>query len=284
MSLSTGVTTSVAATDSVPVNPSAMSPAAPVTPKAADRGWVLQITALSIILGVMLALALNTTNRIREAGVPASRLGVNGAVLQAYNQANQRLEDRVKALQNDLRQYEQAVGKESEASAKLRQEVEEARYLAGLTPVKGPGLIITLRDSTVPKLPDLSREEYEGYLIHDRDIYGILNELKAAGVEAVAITGADRKNIQRVVATTAIRCVGPSALVNNVPLAAPYSIMAIGSGKDMQSALEMPNGVVEERALKPLKMIQFEEASELVLPAYSGGRGAQYARPATTNP
>ncbi len=260
--------------------------AAPVAERlpAGERGWVWQVSALSIVLGIMLALAVATTGRVRSAKLPANPLGITGAVLNGYREQINRLLEDNKALRNDVRRYEDDAGKVSQLTARLKEELEEARYLAGTTPVKGPGLRLILRDSPQKPIPNLTPEQVESYLVHDADIYGILNELRAAGAEAFAIHGTDARSMQRVVATTAIRCAGPTAQVNGVPLASPYTILAIGSPQALRSALEMRGGYIDMRVLKVLDMIQIEEATELVLPAYSADGSRKYSRPATTNP
>lgn len=254
--------------------------AAPAARPASDHGWVWQVTALSIALGVMLALAIRTTERIRSAGLPGNRFGVSAALLSRYREQNERLQEEIKDLRRQVSQFEESVKDGSRSTELLKRQLQELKAMAGLAAVTGPGLKITLRDSPLQRLPDLERAEYESYLVHDQDINGLLNELKAAGAEALAISGADQKNMQRVVVTTTARCVGPTAVVNGVQLSAPYTILAIGNPKELRAALEMPDGFIQTRGLDILKMIVIEESSHLVLPEYSGSYSPRYARPA----
>jgi uncharacterized protein YlxW (UPF0749 family) len=120
-------------------------------------------------------------------------------------------------------------------------------------------------------------------LIHDQDLNGLINELKAAGAEAIAISGADGKEFHRFVVTTTARCVGPAATVNGNSLSSPYTILAIGSPENLHSALDMPDGFVKTRALDILKMITIEEKQNLVLPEYAGSFSPKHARPAPPN-
>ncbi len=70
-------------------------------------------------------------------------------------------------------------------------------------------------------------------LIHDEDLLKLVNELKAAGAEAITV------NEQRVVASTEIRCAGPTISVNNNRISPPYVIQAIGDPAGLESALKM---------------------------------------------
>ena len=67
----------------------------------------------------------------------------------------------------------------------------------------------------------------------------VVNELKAAGAEAISING------QRIIATSAIRCVGPVIQVNYQKVAAPFEIKAIGNAQYLESAMTIKNGVVD---------------------------------------
>ncbi len=269
-----------------PQAPDAFAPVAQPAARSAESVWVWQVTALSLALGVMLALAMRTTARLKKAGIPSSRLGVSAAVLSAYREQNDRQGDEIARLRDQAQQFRESFNSTSKSQDMLKQQLDELRGLAGMTSVYGPGLRISLKDSTETQLrvPGLPPEEYENFNVHDQDINGLINELKAAGAEAIAISGADGRNLQRVVVTTTARCVGPNTIVNGVQLSAPYTILAIGNQKELRAALEMPNGFVETRGLDLLKMIQIEEADRVVLPEYSGSFTLRYARPTAPNP
>ena len=111
--------------------------------------------------------------------------------------------------------------------------LERAEILAGLVKVKGQGVVITLADSTDTNIP------VEAGLVHDTDLMAIVNELRAAGAEAISVNG------QRIISTTAIRCVGPTIQINEVKVASPFHIKAIGDAKYLESALNIKNGIVD---------------------------------------
>ena len=60
------------------------------------------------------------------------------------------------------------------------------------------------------------------FIIHDYDIRTILNELKTAGAQAIAING------ERVVPMSEQICVGPTIIINDNRYPVPYIIEAIG--------------------------------------------------------
>lgn len=250
---------------------------------AADLTWVWQVTALSLVLGVMLALAIRTTSQRRRAGQPLSRFGVSAAILSTYKEQNEGLQKEIKDLRQQVSKYEQSVKDDSRFTELLKKEIQQLKAASGLAAVRGPGLKVLLQDSKEASRLGVPQEDYDTLLVHDGDINGLIGELKAAGAEALALSGADGENKQRVVVTTTARCVGPNAVVNGTQLSAPYTIWAIGNPKELRAALEMPNGFVQVRGLDALKMIVIEEAQEIDLPEFTGSFSSRYARPSTAN-
>ena len=97
--------------------------------------------------------------------------------------------------------------------------------------------------------------------MHAEDILSILNELNVAGAEAIAING------QRIVSTSAVRCAGSVVNVNDVKIAAPFVITAIGDPDILEAALVFPGGVVD--SLKPWGIeILIKKLETVEIPAY----------------
>ncbi len=139
----------------------------------------------------------------------------------------------------------------------------DIRALAGLTPVTGPGLVVTLQDS--PKPPKEARPDViSSCLVHDRDVRDVVNELWAAGAKAISVNG------QRMVATSSIRCVGPVLLVNTTQIGTPVVIKAVGEPEAMKDGLTAGGGVAE--GLGALGMITITRASRVQVRAYQGSK------------
>ena len=151
----------------------------------------------------------------------------------------------------------------------MRKEKEQLRAFAGLTPMRGPGVVVTVDDSKRPSTPG---ENANLYIIHDEDILKVINELRASGAEALAV------NEQRLIATSEIRCVGPTLLVNDVKYSPPYEISAIGDPKTLEAALRLRGGVVETLQFWGVQ-IQIKQQDELLIPAYRGNFRFELAKP-----
>ncbi|OBF93007.1 hypothetical protein A5791_13125 [Mycobacterium sp. 852002-51163_SCH5372311] len=126
-----------------------------------------------------------------------------------------------------------AHGRSSDAAlaAMLRRSAELAGE-AGMNPVHGPGLVVTLDDAqrdTNGRFPrDASPDDL---VVHQQDIEAVLNALWSAGAEAIQMQD------QRIIATSMPRCVGNTLLLNGRTYSPPYAITAIGNASAMQAAL-----------------------------------------------
>jgi uncharacterized protein YlxW (UPF0749 family) len=103
---------------------------------------------------------------------------------------------------------------------------------AGLDPVRGPGLVITLNDAQRDADGRFPRDASPGDLVvHQQDVQAVLNALWSAGAEAIQMQD------QRIIATSAPRCVGNTLLLNGRTYSPPYVITAIGDSDALQAAL-----------------------------------------------
>jgi len=264
-------------------------PTEPLRPAAhaaqrSDYGWVVQVTALSAVLGVMLALAIRTTSQIENSTQRLDRLSVSSAFLSRFQDQNENLQDEIKDLRRQVSDIEASVQTGSRSTEQLKKQLQDIKVQAGFSPVEGPGLTITLSDSPEPPTTLGPADDYSAtlYRVHDQDINNVIAELKAAGAQHLAVSGADVDNLQRVIVKTTARCVGPTAVVNGTPLSAPYHILAIGDAATLRAALERPDGFIHSRGLDVRKMVQIEDSPRLALPEYSGFT-TKHAKPIATN-
>ena len=134
------------------------------------------------------------------------------------------------ALTNRL---DSAHGRSSDAAlaAMLRRSAELAGE-AGMDPVHGPGLVVTLKDAQRDANGRFPRDASpDDLVVHQQDIQAVLNALWSAGAEAIQMQD------QRIIATSVPRCVGNTLLLNGRTYSPPYTITAIGNAAAMQAAL-----------------------------------------------
>lgn len=238
-----------------------------------SKAWILKITLMSIILGMLIAVSLKTQTNIRRTIVPPGvRFDELAGLYQGKTRENARLRSQIDELEKKNTELLNSMAKGTNDASAMNSELQDAKLLAGLTEVQGSGLIVTLKDS-MKKIPEADPLGPTAYIIHDLDIRDVTNELRAAGAEAVSVNG------QRLISTSAIRCAGPVILVNDVDIATPYIIKAIGDPKTLESALRMRGGFVER--LPDPKMIDIVQQQDVSVESFSGSRQFKYARPVT---
>jgi len=195
----------------------------------------LVLTAVSVAIGILLAIQIRSAGELTST-VPDLRTSEMRVMLMEAMRHNQVLQEDLEALRQKVREYERTVTQGVGALGLLRTELDRARLLAGITPVRGPGLVVTLSDS---KKPAVQGDDPRLFVIHDEDILKLINVLRAAGAEALSING------ERLLATTEIHCAGPTVSINNMRIAPPFVVSAIGNAAAMESSLRMRGGIVE---------------------------------------
>jgi uncharacterized protein YlxW (UPF0749 family) len=254
-----------------------------------SRPWVFQVTVLSFILGILLALALQTQHLYSSKGLPPrySALATRYFELESVNRDSEKeiknLRDNVTRLENAIKSS--ATRGNDQAMALLAKQLQEAKMFAGLTPMVGSGVEVVLSDS--PQGSELAKKlaggngqgsdyqtQLSNFLVHDQDIIGVVNELKESGAEAIAVNG------QRIVATSSIRCVGPTCYINHKPTggAAPYTIDAIGSPRDLEGGLKLPGGYLDTQQLFAYNMVTIKRLDKIRIPEYTGLTEFEYAK------
>ncbi|MGW7401018.1 DUF881 domain-containing protein [Streptomyces cyaneofuscatus] len=111
---------------------------------------------------------------------------------------------------------------------------ELVALLSGATPVQGPGVKLVVDDAKNTDQGGGGPRESSSFSdtgrVRDRDMQRVVNGLWESGAEAIAING------QRLTALSAIRAAGDAILVDNRPLVPPYTVLAVGEGKNLAAA------------------------------------------------
>lgn len=237
--------------------------------------WHISLTIMGVACGVLASWLYLTqaTLRAEESSSPNARLI---AMINNLETQTQAMENRLVSLREELGEKQQrSSGGEDQISA-LEEELHLLEAQAGLREVVGPGVVITLDDNNSGALAAQQANpgfyQPDNFLIHDKNILYLVNELKRAGAEAIAV------NNQRVVPNSTIRCVGTVILVNSARLAPMYEIKAIGDPEALEK--EITNG--EEFPYLKAKgfPVKINKVNEMVIPAYKGGLNTDYLHPA----
>lgn len=221
----------------------------------------LYLTLVTFCTGFLVATSVETTKLLQRERFNDQQFQQETQLTErilAEKEQNRHLENQLLDLQRQVGKIEEAMAQRKSEGASILSQLEAARMMAGVVPVEGPGLVVTMQDSQNAG----SSMDVANYIVHEQDVRLVVNELRAAGAEAISING------QRLVSNSAIRCVGPTIIVNGIKSAAPFVISAIGEPNTLEAALNLPGGVIQ--TLQDFVQIDVSKKEKIKLPAYVG--------------
>lgn len=231
----------------------------PFTARLTTHTWEWPVAGVSLVLGIMISMGwINEKNRSERSASLDPDVKIRIAEGLVDINELQKLSQEVSRLQGDKTKLENAIADSSKATKVLNDGLQQAKMLAGLTDVEGPGVTVTLRDGQDAGTLAMER------IIHDGDVLRVVNELWAAGAEAVEVNG------HRVVSATSFRCVGNVIQVEGVRIAPPIAIRAIGDASTLMGAMDLPDGVLDELRGVDKSMVQLDRVSKHRFKAYNG--------------
>ncbi|ROQ33087.1 uncharacterized protein YlxW (UPF0749 family) [Streptomyces sp. PanSC19] len=148
---------------------------------------------------------------------------------------------------------------------------------AGTTEVAGPGLTVTLDDAppNAQAAPGYPEPQANDLVIHQQDLQAVVNALWHGGAEGIRVMD------QRLISTSAVRCVGNTLILQGRVYSPPYRITAVGDRGKLTKAL------AESPALQNYQLYvkayglgwKVDEHRAVTLPGYSGTVDLHYAKP-----
>ncbi len=235
--------------------------------------WVMPVTLVCLCFGGLIAMLINSSNqdnRNNDANPLTAIISAQNDIRDLRNS----LKESEKAYKEKSEQYDSLINdlaKRTSTSNKLVEELTLLRIKAGVVAIQGPGIIITIDDTTTIR-PKITGDNAAPYLTHDIDILMLVNELRAAGAEAIEI------NSERMAYNSAIRCVGPVIQINGKPVGSPFIIKAIGKPEELLGAANLPFGVLD--GLRPLGIkIDVKKRDLIKIDALNKPQSIDYAKP-----
>ncbi|MET7655491.1 MULTISPECIES: DUF881 domain-containing protein [unclassified Streptomyces] len=191
---------------------------------------------LGLAVGLVLA-ALVVTVGAAQARVAAPVVAKEREELidriDSETEAADKLESTVDKLRDDVSGRQQEALKQSGGG----DQADLVGILSGAVEVHGPGVKLVVDDAKEATTGgEGDARETSGFSdtgrVRDRDMQRVINGLWASGAEAVSING------QRLTALSAIRAAGEAILVDNKPLVPPYTVLAVGDGKNLSNRFQ----------------------------------------------
>lgn len=178
--------------------------------------------------------------------------------LKREQQLQQQLLLEIRRNDDQIANYEQTRSIDEEAM--LQKTVAELKEEAGLTEIKGPGLVLTIE----PFYP----ENYVGPITHTVSpelLKRLINELNMYGAKEIAIANA------RITNTTAIRDVNGVTKVGNVKIASlPIEVKIISNDVSTLHNHLKVSTISDDFVIENLQLTVSDPISTVVIPKYDG--------------
>jgi uncharacterized protein YlxW (UPF0749 family) len=231
--------------------------------------WRWLVPLVLVVVGVLFV----TTARLSQGTDLRAerRTDLADLILAEDHRVNQAI-DQVEQLRGQVEQISSSSN--TSQDRQLRALTERVGAAAGLDEAVGPALVVTLRDAPIPA--DGIPEGYapDDYVVHQQDLQAVINSLWAGGGEALQVMD------QRIISTSAVRCVGNTLILQGRVYSPPYTVIAVGPTDRMQRALDASPGVSLYRQYADLIGLGYDvdsRESEVIV-GYEGALQLRYAR------
>ncbi|MFB6689814.1 DUF881 domain-containing protein [Streptomyces virginiae] len=157
------------------------------------------------------------------------------------------------------------------------------RAASGTEELSGKGLTITLNDAppnATARIPNVPEPQPNDLVIHQQDLQAVVNALWQGGAEGIQVMD------QRLISTSAVRCVGNTLILQGRVYSPPYKISAVGDPAALKKALAASPALQNYQLYVNAYGLgwKVDEHKALTLPAYSGTVDLHYAKPVATTP
>lgn len=212
---------------------------------------------ISTVLGILISMS------IREKAEIMSPMSIEK--IENYNRELNVVENQINVDKEIISHIKSSIEEKSspvyqdELKRSLQNELKELKILSGEYDIKGEGIVIMIDDS--------QNENYKNTnlgIIHDIDIMIILNELKAAGVDAISI------NDVRVMGDSEIKCMGPTVKVDGHSKATPFIIKAVGDMEMIYNIMSDKNSYINLLETTYYMDVKVEKNKNIIIPKRDG--------------
>lgn len=217
----------------------------------------ITIGLMSFMLVCVMFMQFKVVNETDIAEIETMREDELQEALSEWKEKHEEIAIKLKDTENKINEYKEKSESNEETNQLVERELTEANVILGKTDVTGSGVQVILTDNDA--------QEYAAL-----DLLNIVNELKAAGAEAISING------ERVINLTDIVDISDRyILVNSNKISSPYTILAIGDEDYLKSALNIKNGYVDVKQ-KEGYTISIESKNNLKINKYSKDINLKY--------
>ncbi|OKJ26095.1 hypothetical protein AMK23_18910 [Streptomyces sp. CB02130] len=235
----------------------------------AVRGLTAAVFALAGLIFVTSANTAKGTNLRSD-----SSLLKLSDLIRERSEKNAELNDSAASVRAQIDALAQRDDGSTEAEDAKLKALEEA---AGTTKVTGDSVSVTLNDAPPDATanPGYPEPQPNDLVIHQQDLQAVVNALWQGGARGIQVMD------QRLISTSAVRCVGNTLILQGRVYSPPYKVTAVGDPGKLKQALNSSTAI--QNYLLYVKAYglgwKVDEDEAVTLPGYSGTVDLHYAQP-----
>ncbi|GAA0642518.1 DUF881 domain-containing protein [Streptomyces thermospinosisporus] len=196
-------------------------------------------------------------------------------LIHERSRENGRLDESNGALRREI----EALAERDDGSTEQEQKkLAELEKRAGTQKLTGEAITVTLNDAppdATAKLPGYPEPQPDYLVIHQQDLQAVVNALWQGGAKGIKVMD------QRLISTSAVRCVGNTLILQGRVYSPPYKITAVGDPERLKKALAASPAIQNYMVYVNVYGLgwKVEDNGTVTLPGYSGTVDLHYAKP-----
>lgn len=195
--------------------------------------------------------------------------------IQNKSEHNRELNNELSGVRVDI---DRLAHRDSGVSDATRQRLDRLAHAAGTEPLTGRGLSVTLDDAppdATPLVPGVPDPQSNDLVIHQQDLQAVVNALWSGGATGIQVMD------QRLISTSAVRCVGNTLILQGRVYSPPYQITAVGDQRKLHQVLDDNPAIQNYLQYVTAYGLGWktEDDSQVTLTGYSGTVAPHYAKP-----
>ncbi|WP_327718162.1 DUF881 domain-containing protein [Streptomyces sp. NBC_00490] len=254
---------------------SADSPQAGSSPVRGRRFRPVRLLTVAVfaLAGLIFFTSFNTAKGT-NIRTDASLLKLSDLILERSHK-NGQLDETTGTLRDDV----EALAERDDGSTKAEDDKLAAlEKKAGTQKLRGEAISVTLNDAppdATAKLPGYPEPQPDYLVIHQQDLQAVVNAMWQAGAQGIKVMD------QRLISTSAVRCVGNTLILQGRVYSPPYKITAIGDPEKLRTSLAASPAIQNYMVYVNVYGLGWKVENEgtVTLPGYSGTVDLQYAKP-----
>ncbi|UGY92591.1 DUF881 domain-containing protein [Streptomyces gobiensis] len=199
-------------------------------------------------------------------------------LIQERSRENDKLESSTARLRAEVASLAKRDSGSTESEKKRLRGVE---WAAGAHELSGRGLTVTLTDApsnATAKIPGVPEPQPDDLVIHQQDLQAAVNALWQGGAEGIQVMD------QRLISTSAVRCVGNTLILQGQLYSPPYTVTAVGDPAQLRRALDGSSAIRTYKLYVDAyglgwKVDEHKANAPVTLPGYSGTVDLHHAKP-----